>query len=142
MMDLGVNNKATELMSGRIDAYIDGVGQLSQYVKSGDFRLLMAFAKDDTVIPGFEDLPSAESLGYTDFDYLLQSFGMWMPKGTDEKIVQYYADLIKTCSEDPECIKELNALGYGARSEDPENYAKICEKVQTKTDEAVADILN
>lgn len=142
MTDLGVNNKATELMSGRIDAYIDGVGQLSQYVKSGDFRLLMAFAKDDTVIPGFEDLPSAESLGYTDFDYLLQSFGMWMPKGTDEKIVQYYADLIKTCSEDPECIKELNALGYGARSEDPENYANICEKVQTKTNEAVADILN
>ncbi len=29
-----------------------------------------------------------------------------------------------------------------ARSEDPENYANICEKVQTKTNEAVADILN
>lgn len=141
MVDIGVNNKATELMSDRIDAYIDGVGQVSQYVDSGDFRLLMAFSKEDTVIPGFEDLPSAETLGYSDFDYLLQSFGMWMPKGTDEAVVQYYADLVKKCSEDPECIAELNALGYGARSEDPEIYAKICADTQTQTNEAVSDIL-
>ncbi len=140
MVDIGVDTKATELMSNRIDAYIDGVGNLSQYVESGDFRLLMAFSKEDTVIPGFEDLPSA-SLGYSDFDYLLQSFGMWMPAGTDAEVVQYYADLIKTCSEDPECIAELNALGYGARCEDPGVYAQICADTQEQTNEAVADIL-
>ena len=141
MVDTGVDTKATELMSNRIDAYIDGVGNLSQYVESGDFRLLMAFSKEDTVIPGFEDLPSAASLGYSDFDYLLQSFGMWMPVGTDAEVVQYYADLIKTCSEDPECIAELNALGYGARCEDPGVYAQICADTQEQTNEAVADIL-
>ena len=141
MVDIGVDTKATELMSNRIDAYIDGVGNLSQYVESGDFRLLMAFSKEGTVIPSFEDLPSAASLGYSDFDYLLQSFGMWMPKGTDEAVVQYYADLVKQCSEDPECIAELNALGYGARSEDPKTYAQICADTQEQTNQAVADIL-
>lgn len=140
-VDLGSNNKATELLGSRIDAYIDGVGQVAQYVDSGDFRVLMAFSKEGTTIPGFEDLPSAESLGYSDFDYLLQSFGMWMPAGADEEIVQYYADLVKTCAEDPECIAELNALGYGARSEEPDAYRKICEDVLNGTKEAVSSIV-
>lgn len=140
-VDIGSNNKATELLGNRIDAYLDGVGQVAQYVESGDFRVLMAFSKEETTIPGFEDLPSAESLGYSDFDYLLQSFGMWMPAGADEEVVQYYADLIKTCAEDPECIAELNALGYGARSEEPEAYRKICEDVLNGTKEAVSSII-
>ncbi|MCI8403101.1 MAG: tripartite tricarboxylate transporter substrate binding protein [Lachnospiraceae bacterium] len=141
IVDIGSNNKATELLGSRIDAYIDGVGQVAQYVDSGDFRILMAFSKEGTQIPGFPDLPSAQALGYSDFDYLLQSFGMWMPAGADEQIVRYYADLIKTCSEDPDCIAELNALGYGARSEEPESYAKICESVLNGTKDAVAAIM-
>lgn len=141
MVDIGSNNKATELLGGRIDAYIDGVGQVKQYVESGDFRCLMAFANDGTTIPNFEDLPTAASLGYSDFDYLLQSFGMWMPAGTDPEIVQYYADLVKMCSEDPECIAELNALGYGARHEEPADYTAICKSTLEGTRAAVKDIV-
>lgn len=141
MVDLGSNNKATELLGGRIDAYIDGVGQVKQYVDSGDFRVLMAFAKDGTTIPGFDGLKTAGSLGYTDFDYLLQSFGMWMSAGADAEVVQYWADIIKACSEDPECIAELNALGYGARHEEPADYAAICKAVLEGTRAAVAGLV-
>lgn len=141
MVDLGSNNKATELLGGRIDAYIDGVGQVKQYVDSGDFRVLMAFAKDGTAIPGFEGLQTAGELGYSDFDYLLQSFGMWMPAGADAEVVQYWADIIKSCSEDPECVAELNALGYGARHEEPADYVAICRSVLEGTRNAVASIV-
>lgn len=141
MVDLGSNNKATELLGGRIDAYIDGVGQVKQYVESGDFRVLMAFAHDGTAIPGFDGLATAGSKGYSDFDYLLQSFGMWMPAGADAEVVQYWADIIKACSEDPECIAELNALGYGARHEEPAAYTDICKAVLEGTRNAIASIV-
>lgn len=140
-VDIAVDNKATELLSGRIDAYIDSVGSLKQYVESGDFRVLMAFAYEDTTIPGYDGIEKAEGLGYSNFDYLLQSFGMWMPKGTDSAIAAYYADIVKKCAEDPDCIAELNSLGYGARSETPEDYAKICENTLSQTKEAVSAIL-
>ena len=141
MVDLGSNNKATELLGSRIEAYIDGVGQFKQYVESGDFRCLMAFAYEDTEIPGYEGLTSAESLGYKNFDYLLQSFGMWAPKGTDPAAIEYYANLVKQASEDPECIAELNALGYGARSDTPADYAANCKRVLEETKKAVEGIL-
>lgn len=141
MVDIGSNNKATELLGSRIDAYIDGVGQYKQYVESGDFKCLMAFAHEDTKIPGYDGLPSAESLGYTDFDYLLQSFGMWAPKGTDPAAVEYYANLVKQASENPDCIAELNALGYGARSDTPADYAKNCKNALEGTKKAVQGIL-
>lgn len=141
MVDIGSNNKATELLGSRIDAYIDGVGQFKQYVESGDFKCLMAFAHEDTKIPGYDGLPSAESLGFTDFDYLLQSFGMWAPKGTDPAAVEYYANLVKQAAEDPGCIEELNALGYGARWDTPTDYAKNCEEVLEGTKKAVQGIL-
>lgn len=141
MVDLGSNNKATELLGKRIDAYIDGIGQVKQYVESGDFKCLMTFSYDDAIIPGFDGISSAESLGYSDFEYLLQSFGMWMPKGTPAAVVEYYANLVKQASEDPECIAELNALGYGARSDKPGDYAENCRRVLDETKKAVEGIL-
>lgn len=141
MVDLGSNNKATELLGNRIDAYIDGLAQFKQYVEGGDFKCLMAFSYDDMKIPGYDNLPSAESLGFTDFDYLLQSFGLWAPKGTDPAAVEYYANLIKQVSEDPECIEELNALGYGARYDDPAEYKENCKNVLDGTKKAVEGIL-
>lgn len=141
MVDLGSNNKATELLSGRVDTYIDSVAQVAKYVESGDFRVLMAFADADAEIPGYKDLPTAGALGYSNFEYLLQSFGMWMPANTDPAIVRYYADLIKTCAEDPECVAELNALGYGGRHEEPADYIEICRRTLEGTQEAVKGIV-
>ena len=141
MVDLGSNNKATELLGGRIDGYIDTIASFSQYVDSGDFKCLMAFAYDDTELPGYEGLPTAESLGYTDFDYLMQSFGMWMPKDAPEAIVDYWAGIIEQCANDPDCIEELHALGYGARYETPEKYAEICKATMEGTVAAVESIV-
>lgn len=137
IVDIGLNNKATELMGGRIDAYIDGIGQYKQFVESGDFRALMAFAHSGTNFPGYPDLLPAGDAGYTNVDYLLQSFGMWMTKGTDKAVVEYYANLIEKVSKDPDCINELNKLGYGPRYEPSAVYAEICESVLVDTVEAV-----
>lgn len=141
MVDLGSNNKATELLSGRIDSYVDAVGQVKQYIDSGDFKCLTVFNYEGTKVPGFEKVPSAESLGFKDFDYLLQSFGMWAPKGTPDAAVNYLAGLIEKVSKDANCIAELNALGYGTRYDTPSDYAKICKNVLDGTVKAVKSVL-
>lgn len=137
IVDIGLNNKATELLGGRIDAYIDGIGQYKQFVESGDFRCLMAIGHSGTTFPGYPGLLAAGDAGYSDIDYLLQSFGMWMAKGTDKAVVEYYANLIEKVSKDADCIAELNKLGYGPRYESPEVYAQICESVLNDTVRAV-----
>jgi len=137
IVDIGLNNKATELLGGRIDAYIDGIGQYKQFVESGDFRCLMAFGRSGSTFPGYPGLLAAGDAGYSNIDYLLQSFGMWMPKGTDKAVVEYYANLIEKVSKDADCIAELNKLGYGPRYESPETYTQICESVLNDTISAV-----
>lgn len=139
MVDFGTGAKAPELLGGRVDAYVDGVGAIKSYVDGGQFRCLAVFAHEP--VPSFPDVPTVESLGYTDFDYLLQSFGMWAPKGTPEGAVNYYADLVRQAAEDPECQAELEALGYGAVSMNPEDYAAMCKTVQDSTTEAVKGML-
>lgn len=137
MVDIGTNNKATELMGKRIDGYIDGIGQFKQYVDSGDFRCLMAFGLSGSEFPGYPGLPAAEDLGYSNIEYLLQSFGMWAPKGTSPAAIEYYSNLIKTVSEDPECQAELNALGYGTTWMDTADYTEMCGMVLDQTTEAI-----
>lgn len=142
VVDLGLNNKATELMGGRIDGYIDGIGQFKQYVDSGNFNCLMAFGYAGTDFPGYEGLPAAGDLGYEEFDFLLQSFGMWAAKGTDPKAIEYYANLIKQVSEDTDCIAELNALGYDTAYMEPEEYNELCGEVLAQTEEALQGYMN
>lgn len=139
MVDFGTGAKAPELLSGRVDAYVDGVGAIKSYVDGGQFRCLAVFAHEP--VPSFPDVPTAEELGYTDFDYLLQSFGMWAPKGTPKEAVSYYADLVRQAAEDPECQAELEALGYGTVSMTPEEYAGLCKTVQDDTTAAVKGML-
>lgn len=139
MVDFGTGAKAPELLGGRVDAYVDGVGAIKSYVDGGQFRCLAVFAHEP--VPGSLDVLTAKDLGYTDFDYLLQSFGLWAPKGTPKGAVDYFAGLVKKASEDPECQAELEALGYGAAFMTPEDYGKLCKTVQDSTTEAVKGML-
>jgi len=131
IVDFGTGAKAPELLGGRVDAYMDGLGAVQQYIDGGQFKCLAVVSHERLV--GFEDVPAFSELGYSDFDYLLQSFGMWAPKGTPKPAIEYMANLIKQASEDPDCQKELENLSYGATYMTPEDYAVFCEKVLSDT---------
>lgn len=129
-VDLAGASKAPELLSGRIDGYIDGFGALKQYIESGQFRCLGVIA--DTPIKGFEDIPTYPDLGFDDFDYLKQSFGLWAPKGTPTAIVEYINNLIYQAANDPECIEELEALAYLPAYTTVEEYTRIMARTYEK----------
>ncbi len=142
MVDLGLNNKATELLSGRIDGYIDGYGMVKTYVDSGDFEYMIIFAGETANIPGKDpNVPTTFEKGYGEIPHLYQPFGLWLPPNTPNNVVEYYVNLIKEVSENPNFQKEINALGYGARYEEVDNYVKIADATFKNTKTAISEIL-
>jgi len=135
IVSLEPNAKAAELLSGRIDSYIDGFGAVTSYMDSGDFRCLGVFAQDP--IKGYEEIPLMKNLGVADTQFLDQVFGMWAPKGTPVEALQYINDVIKQAAADPECIAELQKLYYAPMHTTIDEYMVILEKAQSDTNAAV-----
>lgn len=138
-VDLAGNAKAPELLSGRIDGYIDGFSSVKQYVDSGDFRCLAILSS--TPQKGYEDIPTLADLGYEDIDYLKQDFGLWAPKGTPAEAIAYINGVIEQAAADPECIAELENLGYGTKYTPTEEYTQIMQELYAKFEEVAGSMV-
>lgn len=119
-VDLAGQSKAPELLSSRIDGYIDGFGAVKQYIDSGQFRCLGIIS--DVKVNGYESIPTFTEAGFSDYQYLKQAFGLWAPKGTPAPIIDYINNLIKEAATDPDCIAEINALGISPAYNSVEEY--------------------
>ena len=137
LVDLS-HNKAPELMSNRVDAYIDGFGAVKQYVDSGEFKCIALFT--DTEIAGYEHLDTLAELNYEGYEYLKQAFGMWAPKGCPAEAVTFINNVMKQASEDPECQKELVAAGFGAAYMTVEEYTQYMKDTYAQFQEAAAGL--
>ncbi|ONI38349.1 hypothetical protein AN639_01885 [Candidatus Epulonipiscium fishelsonii] len=121
-VDLSGNSKAPELLGGRIDGYLDGFGAVKQYIDSGDFRCLGIIASEPQV--GYEDIPTFAELGFENYAYLKQDFGLWAPKDTPEPIVDYINNLISEASENPQCIEELQNISFKPKHTETTQYVE------------------
>lgn len=137
LVDLS-HNKAPELMSNRVDAYIDGFGAVKQYIDSGEFTCIALFT--DTDLEGYEQLDTLAELGYSGYEYLKQSFGMWAPKGTPAEAVAYINNVTKQAAEDPACQEELKAAGFAAAYMTVEDYTAYMADTYAKFQEAAAGL--
>ncbi len=138
-VDLAGASKAPELLSGRIDGYIDGFGAVKQYVESGQFRCLGIIS--DVPIKGFEEIPTFTEAGFSDYEYLKQAFGVWAPKGTPAAIVEYINNLIYQAAMDQECIDELQALAYSPAYTTVEEYTNNMKRTYEKFQEVAKKII-
>lgn len=138
-VDLSGASKSPELLGNRIDGYIDGFGSVKQFVDSGDFRCLGVI--DTRKIEGYPDIPTFDELGFTNFSYLKQDFGMWAPKGTPPEAISYINNLIKQASEDEECIAELAAMNYMPKHTTTEEYVAVMEEIYTEFQEAAKSVV-
>jgi tripartite-type tricarboxylate transporter receptor subunit TctC len=138
-VDLAGSSKAPELIGNRIDGYIDGFGAVKQYIDSGQFRCLGIIS--DREIVGYEKLATFKKLGYQNYEYLKQAFGLWAPKGTPRQTVKYINNLIKQAAHDQECIKALNALGYSPAYSTVADYTKFMQRTYAAFQEAAKVII-
>ncbi len=98
---------APELLSGRVDTFLQSISVGAPYVKSGDFRALAVFGSER--VEAFPDVPTFQELGlpYT-FE---QSFGLWAPPETPADIIAYLSDAVEKACADPEYVEALAVLG-------------------------------
>ena len=140
MVSIDPNAKAAELLSGRIDCYVDGFGALKPYIDGGNFRCLGVFSK--TPLQGYETIPLMKDLGVADTEFLDQSFGMWAPKGTPGPILDYINKVVMMAANDPDCAQDLAKISYAPLHTTREDYARILEKTQNDTDIAVKPMMD
>lgn len=137
--DMEEKAKQTELLSNRVDAYVDAFASIQQYLESGDFNCLTIFS--NVKLNGYEEIPSLKELGYDfDPDFLSQRYAFWGPKDMDASAVEYINQVVKQASEDPECQKALQDLYYNTSWMPVDEYHAYCEKVQNDTTTYVNDI--
>lgn len=94
------------LVGNQIDLGITTVAESQKYFESGDIKPLFVFRP--VGVPGLEDLPSAQEIGFPD----LANVGsvtnyFWIHKDAPAEVREYWADAIETVMADPELQEEL-----------------------------------
>ena len=138
-VDLAHSAKVPELLGGRIDCYVDGFGAVKQFIDSNDFRYLAVVS--DTKVVGYDAISTFAELGYENYDYLEQRFGLWAPKGTAPEAIAYINELVRQAASDPDCIAELENLSYMPLYTTTAEYVATMEKVYKDFEQAAAGLV-
>jgi len=110
----------TEIMGGRVDATILGIGALTPFIRAGRVRLLAVTSPARAEL--FPDVPTiAETLPGYDFRGW---FGYLAPAGTPPKIVALLNQEINRAMMMPDVKEKLGAIGLTVVAESPESFAK------------------
>jgi len=110
----------TEIMGGRMDATILGIGALTPFIRAGRVRLLAVTSPQRAEL--FPDVPAvAEVLpGYDSRGW----FGYLAPARTPPKIVALLNKEINRAMMMPDVKEKLNAVGLTVVAESPESFAQ------------------
>jgi Uncharacterized protein conserved in bacteria len=98
----GGTDRNAALLAGKIDCNVNPYGVMKSYIDSGDFRVVCTLSEERNDL--FPDVETSKEQGYEWYGsrYYFLSF----PKGTDSQIVSMMADALKTCTENPDCVKD------------------------------------
>ena len=110
----------TEIMGGRVDATILGIGALTPFIRAGRVRLLAVTSPARAEL--FPETPTiAEVLPGYDFRGW---FGYVAPAGTPPKVVALLNREINRAMMMPDVKEKLNAIGLTVVAETPESFAR------------------
>lgn len=126
----------TELMGGRVDVTILGIGALAPYIKAGRIRLLAVTSPERQAL--YPDTPTvAEVLpGYDSRGW----FGYLAPAGTPPKIVALLNQEINRGMTAPDVREKMNAVGLAVVAEPPEFFAKVLKEDYEKYGKLIREI--
>ncbi len=126
----------TELMGGRVDATILGIGAIATFIRAGKIRLLAVTSPTRADL--FPDAPAiAEVLpGYDSRGW----FGYLAPAGTPPKIVALLNQEINRAMTAPDVKEKLNAIGLTVVAESPEFFSKQIRSDYDKYGKLIRDI--
>lgn len=97
------------LLGGQVDAFIGTVGNIHQYVESGDFRVLMVFGYERHRF--FPDAPVPSDIGY-DMTPIPSYDFVFVPSETPDKIVQVLYDAFRKAAKQDDFKNWVRNNGY------------------------------
>ena len=118
----GVAEVMTDLMTGRLDLFFVGTQIAAAQVQAGKVRALaLTGAKRWKGLP---EVPTMQEAGFRDFN-LINWFGLWLPAGAPNEIVQrLHVELLKALAE-PEVKRQFEQQGLEGVGMPPEEFAKF-----------------
>lgn len=138
LVDVGSNSdKIAALLSGQVDLMPGSYINTKDYIEAGEFMALGAPTEERYDI--ISDIPTFKEQGI-DLVYPNCEFSLYFPKDTPDEIIQWYDDLVKEITTDPEtqqAIRDLQMEPYYLSPEDSE----VNEENMYNDIKAIADSL-
>ena len=110
-----------DLIGGQIAAMYSPVGDALPHRASGRMRLLATSGARRSRFAA--DVPTFSELGHT-FMEMSEWYGLWLPKGAAESVVNRLHAGIRTAIGQPETVDVLNKLAIEADASTPADFAK------------------
>lgn len=101
----GGAHRLAGVMGGHLDAIILSVGEYVRFRENG-LRALAYLEKERA--PSIPEIPTSEELGFPVYSANLHYW--WFPKGTDESIVNYFADVMGKVMKTDYMLKRTDEL--------------------------------
>jgi tripartite-type tricarboxylate transporter receptor subunit TctC len=127
----------TELIAGRMDATILGVGAATPFIRSGRVRLVAVTSP--TRVEQFPDTPTIAEAGVPGYDSR-GWFGYLAPAGTPPKIVALLNKEINRAMMMPDVREKLNNIGLTVVAETPESFAQTLKSDYEKYGQLIRTI--
>ena len=128
----------TALLSGTIDSLASGPGPTLAQVRDGRLRALATWGRGR--IPGFEDVPSFQELGYNEVEFYIWT-GVFMPIATPAAICERLrAALQQACEGDAALARALSAAGSPLAYQDGETFDRFYQDDSARLIRAVQRI--
>ena len=128
----GVAEVMSDLLSGRVDMFFVGTQIAIKHVEAGKLRALALTG--NTRWKGLPNVPTMQEAGIPNFD-VVNWFGLWLPAGAPQPIVDKIYDAVQQAIKDPEVIKQFEAQGLYGVGTPPAEFAKF---VAREAQEAIA----
>jgi tripartite-type tricarboxylate transporter receptor subunit TctC len=118
----------TDVIGGRVDAYLVSISLVAPHADTGELRLLAV--TDDRRVPQLPNVPTLAESGFPGFKILLWT-GLFAPAGTAAGTVDRIAAEIARMARDPAVAQRLAANGVDVIGNDPQSFgATIAEDIR------------
>jgi tripartite-type tricarboxylate transporter receptor subunit TctC len=131
-----------DVVAGQIQMVLADVQPVLQYIKAGRLRALaISSSKRFSLLP---DVPTFGELGYPDL-VVLNSWGVYLPVGTPQPIVDQFRSALGQAMKNPELVKQYTDLGVDTQfstsdelhkfnASEIDKYAKLIKEKNIRVD--------
>lgn len=126
----------TDLMGGEIDLVFTSLPSVAGHINSGKLRAVALTSNKR--VEGFDSIPTIAESGYPDFN-VNPWFGLFVPAGTPEGVIQKMNNDINGILEKPEIKERFAASGATPYTTSPKEFADILRKDIEKWGQVVRD---